>query len=58
MQNRLISGSLDFAPYNVVLDVPQQASELAFGLLLRGSGHAWVGRPTLEAVTDNVPTTN
>jgi hypothetical protein len=58
MQNRPIKGTADFAPYSVVLDVPQQASELAFGLLLVGSGHAWIGGPTLETVGNDVPTTN
>jgi hypothetical protein len=58
MQNRPVKGSADFAPYDVVLDVPQQASELAFGLLLVGSGNAWIGGPTLETVGNNVPTTN
>jgi hypothetical protein len=58
MQDRPITGSADFAPYDVVLDVPPQASQLAFGLLLGGSGQAWVAGSRLEAVGNDVPTTN
>jgi len=42
MQNRPITGTLAPAVYEVVLDVPEAADEIAFGILLHGEGQVWI----------------
>jgi hypothetical protein len=42
--------------YEVVLDVPQDATGIAFGILLKGSGTVWLSRPQLEVVGADIPT--
>ena len=42
MQNRPITGTLPPAVYEVVLDVPNEAARIAFGILLRGEGQVWI----------------
>jgi hypothetical protein len=41
-----------------VLDVADEATELAFGVLLSGAGETWTSRVTIEVVGSEVPTTN
>jgi hypothetical protein len=36
MQSRPIQGSSDWQPYEIVLDVPEESLDIAFGLLLNG----------------------
>jgi hypothetical protein len=57
MQNRSIKGTTDWTRYEIVLDVPDQAQEIAFGLLLDGQGQAWMDDLKFEAVGKDVPTT-
>jgi hypothetical protein len=38
MDDRPIKGSTDWHPYSIVLDVPAEASALAYGVLLSGTG--------------------
>jgi hypothetical protein len=58
MQDRPITGTSDFAPHAIVLDVDPKSAQIAFGLLLDGPGAAWVGDATLEVVGTDVPTTH
>lgn len=58
MQNRPIKGSLSWETYDVVLDVPQDATGIAFGILLSGAGEVWMNNVTFEAVGNDVPTTS
>jgi beta-lactamase regulating signal transducer with metallopeptidase domain len=57
MQQRAIRGSQPWMTYDVVLDVPEDATQIAFGLLLSGPGEVWLNDVKLEAVGQDVPTT-
>lgn len=58
MHNRSIKGTTDWAPYNIVLDVPENAKQMAFGVLLSGKGKVWFDDFNFEIVTINVPVTS
>jgi hypothetical protein len=58
MQNRSIKGTTDWSQYNIVLDVPENSSKIAFGVLLDGSGRVWVDELKFETVTRDVQTTD
>jgi hypothetical protein len=58
MNDRGVRGTTGWSRYEVVLDVPQEATEIAFGALLSGNGTLWVDDLGLEAVGKEVPTTN
>jgi hypothetical protein len=58
MQNRVIQGTSDWRRYEVVLDVPEDATAIAFGILLSKSGTVWMSGVTFEVVGANVPVTN
>jgi len=57
MQDRPIKGSNAWREYSVVLDVPQNATGIFFGILLSGSGQVWVNSIKLESVGPEVATT-
>jgi hypothetical protein len=57
MQDRPIQGTTDWRRYEVVLDVPADASNIAFGILLEGIGAVWLDAVALEVVDKTVPTT-
>ena len=57
MQGRPIKGTTDWRKYDVVLDVPQEATGIFFGVLLSGSGTVWLSEAKFEIVETNVPTT-
>ena len=57
MQDRGIKGTSDWKKYDVVLDVPKDSVNIAFGILLRGKGQAWVDDLRFEVVGNDVPTT-
>jgi beta-lactamase regulating signal transducer with metallopeptidase domain len=57
MQNRAIKGTTGWQEYSVVLSVPQQATAIAFGVLLAKSGAVWLSNVRFETVGDNVPVT-
>jgi hypothetical protein len=57
MQGRPIKGTTDWAKYDVVLDVPQEATGVFFGVLLSGSGTVWLSNAKIEIVESDVPTT-
>ena len=57
MQNRAIKGTCDWEQYEIVLDVPEQAEQISFGLLLAGRGQAWMDDLKFEVVGKDVPTT-
>ena len=58
MQNRPIKGTTNWQKYDVVLNVPQDATGIFFGVLLSGSGTAWLNDAKFEAVGPTVLTTN
>ncbi len=57
MQDRPIVGDNEWQPYNIVMDLPQSAAEMTFGVLLVGGGEVWVDAGKVEVVADSVPTT-
>jgi hypothetical protein len=57
MQNRPILGTADWKNYDVVLDVPQDAAGIFFGVLLTGPGKIWLNGVKFEVVGLDVPTT-
>src|SRR2546429_3129524 len=58
MQNRPIKGTTDWQKYDVILDVPDESINIAFGILLEGKGQAWLNDVRFEEVGVDVPTTN
>lgn len=58
MDNRSIHGTTDWNYYAVVLDVLEESHSIHFGILLAGSGEAWIDGITFEEVDDSVPSTN
>ncbi|GHO52376.1 hypothetical protein [Ktedonobacter robiniae] len=54
MRDRPLSGTTDWQTYEVVLDVPVNATRIAFGILLRGSGQVWLSEVRFEEVDDTV----
>jgi hypothetical protein len=58
MQSRALVGTTPCKRYEVVLDVPQEARALMAGLMLSGTGQAWLGAVRFETVDASVPVTN
>jgi hypothetical protein len=57
MQARAVRGTQGWQDYEIVLDVPSQATDISFGVLLNGSGSVWLSRVRFETVGYYVPTT-
>jgi len=57
MQDRAVKGTTDWKKYEIVLDVPNNASNMAFGALISGTGQIWFDDLTFEIVNTSVPTT-
>jgi hypothetical protein len=55
--DRSIKGTTDWTRYEIVLDVPFDASNLAYGALLVGTGQIWFDDVKFEIVDFSVPTT-
>jgi mannose-6-phosphate isomerase-like protein (cupin superfamily) len=58
MQNRPITGTIDWRKYEIVLDIPEDGAVIGFGALLQGKGEIWWDDVKLEIVGQDVPTTN
>ena len=58
MQNRPLKGTMDWARYDVVLDVPEQAVGVYFGVLVYGAGNLWLDDVQLGIVDQSVPVTD
>lgn len=54
MQDRPIKGTTDWRRYEVVLDVPQDATGIFFGVLLSGAGSVWINDVKFEVVGPTV----
>lgn len=50
MQTRPITGTTDWQEYQIILDVPENSSEIFFGILLNSTGEALIDGLKLEAV--------
>jgi hypothetical protein len=57
MQNRAITGTVDWKNYEVVLDIPVGATGIFFGMIINGAGSVWMSVVKVETVGLNVPTT-
>lgn len=58
MQSRAIKGTQPWSTYDVVLDVPEDATAISFGILLAGSGEVWIDHVTFEAVGKEIEITS
>jgi hypothetical protein len=58
MQNRAIKGTEPWKQCDVVLDVPEDAFGIFFGILLSGSGEVWMSDLSFEVVGKEVPVTS
>jgi hypothetical protein len=58
MQERSIKGSQDWTQHRLVLDVGNNATAIAFGVLLTGKGTVWIDDVALDAVGTDVPVTD
>ena len=56
-EGRASKGTEDWKAHAIVLDIPESAIVLAFGVLLSGTGDAWFADLKLETVGDSVPVT-
>jgi hypothetical protein len=57
MEDRAIKGSTGWTEYKVVLDVPEESVEIAFGFLLAGSGQVWATDLHIDPVDVSTPST-
>ena len=57
MSNRPVTGTSPLTDHVAVLDVPADATNIAFGALVVGAGELWLDRATIEIVDASVPTT-
>ena len=57
MKDRPIKGTTAWQNYEVILDVPQNATAIAFGILLNKSGSVWLNSVKFESVSTDVPAT-
>ena len=55
--DRSVKGSSEWTRYEIVLDVPEKASLLAYGALLVGTGQIWFDDIKFEVVDKSVPVT-
>ncbi len=55
--DRSIKGTTNWKKYEIVLDVPTNASLIAFGALISGTGQIWFDNITFEVVDTTVETT-
>ncbi len=58
MQNRPIQGTTNWQKHTIVLDIPPESINIAFGILLSGSGQVWLSNVQFDEVSLDVPTTN
>jgi len=56
-KDRSVKGTTDWTKYYIVLDVPSNASNIAFGALISGTGQIWFDNLNIEIVTPAIPTT-
>ncbi len=57
MQSRAIKGETEWTQYSIVLDVPNESKNIAYGVLLSGQGSVWIDDLKFEVVSKSVPVT-
>jgi ATP-dependent Clp protease adapter protein ClpS len=55
---RKILGTTDWAEHEIVLDVPEESTNIAFGIMLSGTGKLWMDDITFVEVGAEVPATD
>ncbi|MFT9848378.1 helix-turn-helix transcriptional regulator [Aneurinibacillus sp. REN35] len=58
MEQRPLTGTSEWNQYAIILDIPQESTAIAFGILLSGSGEVWIDTIRFDEVDENVPTTD
>ncbi|WP_293749905.1 hypothetical protein [uncultured Paraglaciecola sp.] len=58
MNNRAITETTEWSKYTMVLDIPNNATNMAYGLLLNGNGKVWFDNLSFEIVDKNTPVTD
>jgi hypothetical protein len=58
MENRSIKGTAGWSRYDVVLDIPKDATGISFGILLDGAGEVWLSGTTFDVVGLDIPVTS
>lgn len=58
MDDRPIKGTTDWKQYSCVLEVPEKATALAYGIFIAGAGMAWLNDVRLMEVGSDVKSTN
>jgi hypothetical protein len=57
MDDRPVKGTTDWKEYSIVLDVPEVATNIAFGTMLIGTGEIWFDKFRFDIVDSTVKTT-
>jgi hypothetical protein len=57
MQNRSIKGTTEWRRYDVVLDVPKDATRISFGILLDNAAEVWLSGTKFDVVGADIPAT-
>ena len=55
MCDRPITGTTEWQKYEIVLDIPRKSEEIFYGLLLHGTGQAWLQDVKFEIVNHKQP---
>lgn len=58
MCSRYIKGTTDWTQYHIVLDVPGESTNIAFGIVLGGRGDLWFDDVSFEIVKKDIPVTD
>lgn len=58
MCKRQVKGSTGWTKYEIVLDVPKESTNVAFGVMLGGKGDVWIDDFSFEKVGSDVPVTD
>lgn len=58
MKERPIKGNTEWKKYEIVLDVPNDATRISYGGLIKGTGQIWFDNLTFEIVNDSIPPTS
>jgi len=58
MENRPIKGTKAWTRCDIVLDVAENATGIAFGILLSGEGKVWISDIGFQVVDKSVPVTS
>jgi len=58
MYDRAVTGTTAWTKFDIVLDVPSNAANLAYGALLSGTGQIWFDNINFDIVEPTTPATN